>query len=152
MIDKQHIEELIESKLENTSYYLVGCTVSKDNQIMVVLDGDNDVSIDQCSSISRYLVSRLDRDQEDYELQVTSYGADKPLLMHRQYRKYLNRSLVLLTTDDEIVEGTLLSVDQHKLEVEPIIKPKKKGMKSKRGDIRSFLLKELKEIKPVMKF
>ncbi|MCF8219814.1 MAG: ribosome assembly cofactor RimP [Bacteroidales bacterium] len=152
MIDKQHIEQLVNQKLSGTEYFLASCDVTHDNKIIVALDGDRDVSIDQCILVSRFLESSLDRDQEDFELQVTSYGANMPLLNQRQYKKYLNRPVHVTTIEDKILEGELLSVDEQELKIEPVIKPKKKGQKPKKGEAVVLQLAEIKEIKPVMKF
>ncbi len=152
MIEKNYIEKLVQDKLEGTAYFMVDCSVSKDNQIVVVLDGEKDVSIDACMNVSRYLESSLDRDREDFELQVTSYGTDMPLVNMRQYRKYLNRPIKILDKEDKLTEGILLEVDDEKLRLEPQIKPKKKGMKPKKGEPLEFRFSEIKEIKPVLKF
>ncbi|MGM0612847.1 MAG: ribosome assembly cofactor RimP [Bacteroidota bacterium] len=152
MIDKQHIEQLVNQKLSGSEFFLASCEVTQDNKIIVALDGDTDVSIDQCVMISRFLESSLDRDREDFELQVTSYGADMPLTNQRQYVKYLNRPVHVLTIEDKNIEGVLLNVDEQELKIEPVIKPKKKGQKPKKGEAVVLQLAEIKEIKPVMKF
>ncbi len=152
MIERTYVEQLVQKKLEATPYFMVDCSVSKDNQIVVVLDGERDVSIDACMEVSRHLESSLDRDREDFELQVTSYGTDNPLVNMRQYRKYLNRAVKVLDNEDKLTEGILLDVDEEKLRIEPQIKPKKKGMKPKKGEAVDLRFSEIKEIKPVLKF
>jgi ribosome maturation factor RimP len=152
MIDVKHIEQLVNQKLSSTDYYLLDCTVSRDNQIVVILDGDTDVSIDKCMEVSRYLEASLDREREDFELQVTSYGADMPLTNMRQYRKYLNRPVKIINMDDEKMQGILLQVDEQKITLEPIIPPKKKGQKPKKGEPVEIHFETINEIKPVMKF
>lgn len=152
MIDEQHIEELVNKKLSGTEFYLVDCSVSTDNRITVILDGDSDVGIDQCMAINRYLENTLDRSIEDFELQVTSYGADMPLNSARQLQKYLNRPVDLLTDESIHIEGKLMSVGEDHIEIEPVIKPKKKGQKPKKGEPVVYQLSTIKEIKPVMKF
>ncbi|MFW6019030.1 MAG: ribosome assembly cofactor RimP [Bacteroidales bacterium] len=152
MIDEKHIEHLVTQKLSGTEFFLASCEVTPNNKITVVLDGDSDVSINQCIKISRFLESSLNRDQEDFELQVTSYGADMPLTCQRQYVKYLNRAVHVLTLEDKNIEGDLLHVDEQEIKIEPVIKPKKKGQKFKKGEAVVLQLAEIKEIKPVMKF
>ncbi|MCF8331735.1 MAG: hypothetical protein K9H84_04710 [Bacteroidales bacterium] len=152
MIDVQHIEDLVNKKLSGTEFYLFDCSVSSDNRITVILDGDSNVSIEQCMAVNRYLENALDRSIEDFELQVTSYGADMPLTSIRQLQKYLNRPVDMLTDESIHIEGNLLGINENSIEVEPIIQPKQKGQKPKKGDPVVYQLSTIKEIKPVMKF
>lgn len=152
MIDQKHIQQLVNQELSGSEYFLASCEVTHDNKITVVLDGDKDVSIDQCIKISRFLESSLNRDEEDFELQVTSYGADMPLTSQRQYVKYLNRPVQVLTLEDKNIKGELLNVDEQKIKIEPVIEPKLKGQTPKKGEVVVLQLAEIKEIKPVMKF
>jgi ribosome maturation factor RimP len=89
MIDKTKINQLIDEVLADSPLFLVDLKVSGRNQILVYLDGDNGVPISSCVQVSRHIESSLDREVEDFELEVSSIGVDKPLVMPRQFKKIL---------------------------------------------------------------
>ena len=93
MIDKVGILDLVCGFLEGTDKFLVDLHISKDNRINVSIDGDNGINIDDCIELSRYIESHLDREVEDFELNVASAGLDTPLKLLRQYKKNVGRSL-----------------------------------------------------------
>lgn len=105
---------LAESHLAGTSLFVTSVKIGAGNQISVSIDGDEGVRIDDCVSLSRAIESALDRDREDFSLDVTSHGATAPLLFPRQYRRHIGRELSLRLTDGEKPEGKLESVgDDH---------------------------------------
>ncbi|WP_289023515.1 ribosome assembly cofactor RimP [uncultured Salegentibacter sp.] len=107
------VENLLkEAFQENNSLFLIDLNVSKDNKISVVIDGDNGVSVNDCIAVSRKVEHNLDRDEEDFSLEVSSAGVSEPLHLERQYRKNLGRKLEV-TTNNEKIEATLTEVDQN---------------------------------------
>lgn len=152
MISKSHIEDLITRHLSGTSYYLMELTVSEDNSIVVVLDGDTGVGVDMITEVHRFLEASLDRDREDFSLEVSSYGADLPLVVPRQYKKYTGRPVIVTSQADQKKEGVLLKVEKESIILRPIIKPKKKGQKPKEGEPVKYTFSDIKEIKPALKF
>lgn len=111
MIEKIKILELVQGALEGTDKYLVNLKVTPDNRIYVDIDGDNGVNIDDCIELSRAVESQLDRDEEDFELNVSSAGADSPLKLTRQYVKNVGRDLEVVMADGKEAEGTLENAD-----------------------------------------
>ena len=87
MIEKKVVSQLIEEKLASSSNYLVDVVIKPGNLIVVEIDNDEAVSIDDCAELSRYLEEHLDRDVEDYELEVGSAGITSPFKVLRQYVK-----------------------------------------------------------------
>ena len=69
---------MVEEKLASSSNYLVDVVIKPGNLIVVEIDNDEAVSIDDCAELSRYLEEHLDRDVEDYELEVGSAGITSP--------------------------------------------------------------------------
>ena len=107
------VENLLkEAFQENNSLFLIDLNVSKDNKISVVIDGDNGVSVNDCIAVSRKVEHNLDRDEEDFSLEVSSAGVSEPLHLERQYRKNLGRKLQVITNNEKI-EATLTEVDQN---------------------------------------
>ena len=91
---RSKVEPLLEKVLEeNPSLFLIDLKIGMDNNIKVILDGDNDVSLNDCIKISRAIEHNLDRDVEDFSLVVTSAGVGEPLSNRRQYLKNIGRNL-----------------------------------------------------------
>ena len=107
MIEKIKILELVNNALEGTDKFLVNLKITPDNRIFIDIDGDNGINIDDCIEVSRAVEGNLDREEEDFELNVSSAGADQPLKLTRQYVKNVGRELEVDTVDGEHVEGTL---------------------------------------------
>ena len=110
MIEKIKILELVNQHLEGTDKFLVNLKITPDNRIYVDIDGDNGVTIDDCIELSRAIESSLDRNEEDFALDVSSAGADQPLKMKRQYTKNLGREVEALAADGEKTIGILSEV------------------------------------------
>ncbi|MDP4843902.1 MAG: ribosome assembly cofactor RimP [Salibacteraceae bacterium] len=125
MISEQKIKDLVEEKIVDTSFFIVDVKVGLGNKVSVELDGDQGITIDDCVSISRHIESSLDREEEDFALQVSSAGLDRPLRHHRQYLKNIGREVELITKDGNTLEGVIKSAnDQLVLEL-PASKKKK---------------------------
>ncbi|MBR1765542.1 MAG: ribosome assembly cofactor RimP [Bacteroidales bacterium] len=107
MIEKIKILELVNNALEGSEKFLVNLKITPDNRIFIDIDGDNGVTIDDCIELSRAVEGNLDREEEDFELNVSSAGADQPLKLTRQYKKNVGRELEVTTMDGEHAEGTL---------------------------------------------
>ncbi len=111
MIEKIRILELVNNALEGSDKFLVNLKITPDNRIFVDIDGDNGVTIDDCIAVSRAVESQLDREEEDFELNVGSAGLDQPLKLTRQYVKNIGRDLEVVMFDGERFDGTLSAAD-----------------------------------------
>ncbi len=132
-MNKKEIENLANDVLIDDSYFVVEVTVSKSNVIEVYVDADKEVTIADCTKMSREMESRLDRDQEDFQLSVSSAGFTKPFKVYRQYRKNIGRAMEVMTRDSSRRTGTLLDAKEGegiKLRVEDFKKNNKKKKKS----------------------
>jgi len=85
MIDKNVVARIVEEWLEDKSYFLVDVNVSPDDKIVVEIDHAEGVWIDDCVELSRYIESKLSREEEDYELEVGSAGIGQPFKVLQQY-------------------------------------------------------------------
>jgi ribosome maturation factor RimP len=127
MITQQHILDLANAHLKTTDKFVVFLTIKPTNRILLFIDGDSGVTIDDCVKLSRHIESSLDREKEDFELQVSSAGADQPLLLPRQYHKHVGRTLKVKTRDGALFVGKLQSVGEDRFELLlPAIKKEKK--------------------------
>jgi len=129
MIDKTALEQVINEALEGTKLYLVTLKVSKDNIIDVALDSDDDITIDDCVAVNDAVLDAFDRDEEDYELTVGSYGITSPLLLPRQYRKNIGYKVEVLTADGRKLKGVIADADDQGFTLTTTVKRKLEGKK-----------------------
>lgn len=148
MIDKQLITKLAESELKGSDKFLVDVKVYPGNKIALILDGDESISIDDCIQLSRFIESSLDRDTEDFELNVSSAGLDQPLKLVRQYKKYIDKEVKVLTHDGDKFRGTLKALTQNKIQ---LCLPANKKKKTKETNIE-ILFSDIKETKAIISF
>lgn len=108
MTFKEKVNALIEEALlEKPSVFLIDLSISDAFKIMVSLDGDNGVALQDCIDISRAIENNLDREEQDFSLEVASEGVGSPLKMVRQYKKNVGRTLIVKTAS-EIIEAELV--------------------------------------------
>ena len=93
--------------LEGKDYFLTDITVSPDNRIVIEIDHAEGVWIEDCVALSRYIENHLDRDIEDYELEVGSAGIGQPFKVLRQYEINVGEPVEVLTTNGKKLVGTL---------------------------------------------
>lgn len=146
MIDKLHVLNVIDTALSGTEKFLVDLKISTDNRINVAIDGDNGITIDDCIELSRTIENSLDRDVEDFELNVASAGLDSPLKLKRQYRKNIGRDLTVSTFDGETLEGTLVDSDDEKITI------KLPGKKNAKAEPIQIAHTDIKTAKIIIKF
>ncbi len=109
---KDKAQKLLEEALaENPSLFLIDYKIQPNNSIEVIIDGDDGVKVEDCIAISRAIEHNLDRDDEDFSLQVMSSGVSEGLQHIRQYKKNIGRKLKV-KTQDETFEGELISVTE----------------------------------------
>ena len=107
MIDKSVVKGLVEDWLQDKDYFLVDVEVSKDDKIVVEIDHADGVWIEDCVELSRYIESHLDREQEDFELEVGSAGIGQPFKVLRQYEIHQGERVEVITTEGKKLQGTL---------------------------------------------
>lgn len=149
MINKERIEKLVENAIKElaTEVYVADILVKSDNRIYVFLDSDTYVHIEDCIIISKHVESQIDRESEDFELNVSSYGATQPLKFPRQYIKNIGRNLEVLKQDDTELMGEITAANENRVVI--LVTPKKK----KEAPISMELsYNEIKEAKIMISF
>ncbi len=107
---KDNVQRLLDEALKGSpSLFLISHKIHPDNSIEVIIDGDNGVKVEDCIAVSRAIEHNLDREEEDFSLQVMSAGVSEGLTHSRQYKKNVGRKLKVKTSE-ETVEGELTSV------------------------------------------
>ena len=126
---KDTVKKLLDDSLQNRNdLFLIDFEILEGNKIRVVIDGDEGVLVEDCMYISRSIEHNLDRETEDFSLEVSSAGAASPLLHKRQYQKHIGRILQIITVDEEKYEAVLTSTDNDCISLEwKIREPKPKG-------------------------
>ena len=154
MINKSTIERIIGNLIEGTDTFLVDITVNPGNIIHVYLDKPDGISIKECITINRQIVAQLDKDIEDYELEVSSPGLGMPFKVFQQYQKNTGRSVEVVLKDGIKIKGKLIGASLERIEVEERKKIRIEG--KKKPDqitvITSYLINELKSIKLIVSF
>lgn len=153
MIDKKQIEILANEATDSVGLYVVELKIGNDNNISITIDGDEGVSINQCVSVSKFIEGNLDREEIDFELNVSSYGIDHPILMLRQYQKYINRTIEIYLEDDTVKRGVLISADSSNVILqEEIVKKNRKSKKMLFGETIEIPMGSIKLAKGLIVF
>jgi ribosome maturation factor RimP len=151
MINKEQVSTLCEEALAGSDRFLVEVKVKPNNVIEVYVDSDTAVNIDHCAELSRYINEKLDRDVEDYELSVFSWGLSGALKMDRQLQKYVGKDVEVKTKESGKMQGKLVSFDAEKVEIAPA--PKKTSKKKPVEEpVNLFFERKKAEIKPAIIF
>jgi ribosome maturation factor RimP len=154
MITINRIRTCIEEELRRNDFFLVDIKVDSFNRIKVYVDSMKGITIDECAGLSRIIEEELDRDEEDFDLEVSSPGLDRPLVLPVQYIKNTGRQIELLTTEGQIIRGKLQHADEEKIEIETRTKEKVQGRKKKEIIVKRFSLKfnEIRTAKVLVTF
>jgi len=122
---------LVEEFIKGTGLFLVAVKVSSANRITVMADKNDGITIEECVAIHRHIENNLDRDKEDFELQVSSPGLDLPFSVIEQYYKNQGRKVEVIENDGTKLTGILKNVTAggFELETEVKIKGKTKELK-----------------------
>ena len=131
VISTKQIESLVTEKLADSESFLVDIKISADNQISVFIDNNKRVSIEECVALSRHIEGSLDREAEDFKLEVSSAGMDRPFKVLKQFIKNIGRKITVVTTDSTNLKGVLLAANETQIELEEVKKAKKKKEEEK---------------------
>lgn len=151
MIDTKIILNLVSEKIDGTPLFLVEAKVDSRNNISVFVDSPQGVSIDECVAISRHVENALDRDSEDFTLEVSSPGIGDPFRVLKQYQKSIGRTVDVLYKSGKKIQGELMAVTQDEIIVKYSAKEKPEGAKrpkmvEKETQIKFDEIKTTKEI------
>lgn len=157
MISKKKVQALAEERIEelDKGLYIVEISISSGNVIRIELDAEEgNVAIEDCVSVSRNVEHNLDREEQDFELQVSSAGLDKPLRVTKQYIKNIGEEVKVKLQEKGKIEGVLKAADDNGITVETTTKERLEGKKKKVTVVKEHHLsfKEIKETKIVISF
>ena len=154
MIEKKTVSQIVEEWLEGKNYFLVEVTVSPDDKIVVEIDHAEGVWIEDCVELSRFIESKLNREEEDYELEVGSAGIGQPFKVLQQYYNHVGSDVEVLTKDGRKLTGVLKDADEEKFVVAVQKKVKVEGAKRPKlmEEDETFRYDEIKYTKYLISF
>ncbi|EGK03031.1 MULTISPECIES: ribosome assembly cofactor RimP [Dysgonomonas] len=154
MIDKDFIKDVADKFLQETPMFLVDVTVRPGNIIVVEIDSDDSIGIDDCIALSRDIESRLDREAEDFELEVGSAGVTSPFKIPRQYKKNEGNEVEVLTKAGQKLSGVLKTSDNNGfvITITKMVKPEGAKKKTALEEDLSFAYDEVKYTKYLIRF
>ena len=129
MIKKEVVSQIVGEWLEDKDYFLVEISISPNNRIVVEIDHAEGVWIDDCVNLSKHIESKLNRDEEDYELEVGSAGIGQPFKVLQQYYNHIDKEVEVGTKKGQKLRGILKDVDEDKIVLSTTVKSKPKGTK-----------------------
>ena len=154
MIDKNVVTRIVDEWLEGKDYFLVDVTVTPDDKIVVEIDHAEGVWIDDCVELSRYIESKLDREEEDYELEVGSAGIGQPFKVLQQYYIHIGQEVEVMTKGGQKLTGVLKDADEEKFTVSVQKKVKMEGAKRPKPveEDETFTYEQIKYTKYLISF
>lgn len=148
----EKIENKLNEYIKGTDLFIVDIKATPQQKIMLFVDGEKNITIDQCVEISRMMEAYLEEENlvnEKYTLEVSSPGMDQPLKVLKQYYKAKGRLVEVLKKDGIKYEGLLKAVDEESIEVE--VERRKKG-KVIATEVHKVAYDEIKSTKKLIKF
>lgn len=154
MIDKSIVKGIVATWLADKDYFLVDVDVTPDNKITIEIDHADGVWIEDCADLSRHIEAHLDRDEEDYELEVGSAGLGQPFKVREQYLCFVGKDVEVLDGDGKKWRGRLKGVEGDSFVVTTKEKVKQEGKKRPQVcDVdHTFGMKEVKYTKYLINF
>ena len=154
MIDKRIVSGIVNEWLEDKEYFLVDVAVSSDDKIVVEIDHAEGVWIDDCVELSRFIESKFDREEEDYELEVGSAGIGQPFKVLQQYLIHIGQEVEVLTKQGQKLEGVMKDANEENFTVTIQKKVKPEGAKRPKlvDEDVTFTYEEIKYTKYLISF
>jgi ribosome maturation factor RimP len=147
-MNEKKIIELIHEHLDGTDRFLVDLVIKPGNRILVFIDSDTAITIDHCVELSRHIEKNLDREIEDFELNVSSSGLDQPFRLTRQYIKNIGRDVSVVCNDGSRLSGKLIKANETEFEL--LEQKKEKKIITEVNHILRYA--DVKETKEIIKF
>ena len=154
MIEKKTVCQIVDEWLGGKEYFLVEVTISPDDKIVVEIDHKEGVWIEDCVELSRYIESKLNREEDDYELEVGSAGIGQPFKVLQQYHNHVGKEVEVLKKDGRKLCGVLKDADEQHFTVTIEKKVKPEGAKRPQlvQEDETFAYDEIKYTKYLISF
>lgn len=123
MTIEEKITEIAAPLCRDEGLYLMEVNIrgdAKNRLFEIIADNEKGITLGQCQRISRQIQDELDMDerfQQNYRLNVSSPGLERPLIYDWQFKKNIGKTLKLVLDDGEKISATLLDINEDELEV-----------------------------------
>ena len=147
MTFREQVLDLLKQGLQEKEYlFLVDLTITDAFKVIVTLDGDGGVVLQDCIDISRFVENNLDREVQDFSLEVASFGVGSPLKMTRQYINNIGRTLIV-DLENETIEAKLANANDESITLSWIAREPKKLGKGKEtvNKVQEIIYKDIKK-------
>ena len=151
MINKNEIEKLCKSALTETQF-LVEIKINPANDIYIAIDDFNGLNIEECKRISRFIEENLNRDKEDFSIELGSPGLSNPFKVTEQNQKSLNKEIEVVLKTGEKISGILTSIREDEILVTYSYFAKMANKKQQISEISKIIFKDIKTTKSVISF
>jgi ribosome maturation factor RimP len=154
MINKDQIQAIVENNIDPAKLFVVEVSVSAANKINVAIDGFKGLLIDDCVILSRKIEKSLDRETEDFELEVSSPGLTQPFRVLNQYKKNIGREVEILFNNGIKTIAKLIAVAENGVDIEEekTIKPEGSKKKQKITEKKFIEFESIKSTKLIISF
>jgi ribosome maturation factor RimP len=154
MINKDSIYQVVSEKIAGTDFFIVDVSVNQNNQISVEIDANDGISIDFCAELNKYISSKFEEEIDDYDLEVSSGGIGQPFKVLKQYQKFIDQEVEVLTLKGIKYSGFLVEVNDNNFTVEITKKVKLPDAKRKTDVTENvvFGYNEIKYTKYIIRF
>ncbi len=154
MIEKKEVTRIVEEWLSVKDYFLIDIMISPGNKIVVEIDHAEGVWIDDCVDLSRYIESKLNREEEDFELEVGSAGIGQPFKVLKQYQNHVGKEVEVMMLDNRKYTGILKEVtnEHFSITVEKKVKPEGSKRPKKIQEDLTFAYNEITYTKYLIRF
>ncbi len=148
MIDKNKIQKVAESTLLEKEFVVVEVEVKPVNKFTVYIESLEGITIGDCVKVSRHIEQHFNRDEENYELNVSSAGIDRPLKVPIQFIKNMGRVAEVKLLDGNMLKGILKAGNENSITLHCVVKEKDEKTRKTKTLEKEFEI-ELNKIKTV---
>lgn len=118
IINSDSVTKWVLEVIQDTDLFITEVKIKKGNVIYIFLDGDKGVSVDACSKVSKYVEQQLSKSKEDFELNVSSFGLGRPLILFRQYKNAEGKILSVKKKDQSKIKGILIKAQEDNIQIQ----------------------------------
>lgn len=149
-----NIQSFIDEQIKKwPEVFLVNITVGASNKVTVLLDADNGMNIARCAEVNRSLYKYIESESlfgsNNFSIEVSSPGIDRPLSSQRQYQKNIGRNVEVQKNDESLAEGKLIAADDIGIVIEEASVSKKKNLETNKIEIP---FSEIRQVKVLVTF
>ena len=126
-MQKENWEVYVRDAIEAGGFEVVEIRSEKRAKFSIIkafIDKDGGITVDDCSTVSRLVNDEMFKHNimnNDYRLEVSSPGADRPLMTCKDFKRNVSRKALVTFQKDgktETVEGKIVSADERELLIE----------------------------------